>query len=81
MVLAAGVGSRLDPLTKRLPKPLIPVANRPVMEHILMWLNEHGIKDVASNLHYLPEKIRNYFTFECSLPGTVQFVNERVLTW
>ena len=80
MVLAAGVGSRLDPLTKRLPKPLIPVANRPVMEHILMWLNEHGIKDVASNLHYLPEKIRNYFTFECSLPGTVQFVNERVLS-
>ncbi len=80
MVLAAGVGSRLDPLTKRLPKPLIPVANRPVMEHILMWLDEHGVQDVASNLHYLPEKIHNYFTFECSLPTSVNFVKERVLT-
>lgn len=80
MVLAAGVGSRLDPLTMRLPKPLIPVANRPVMEHILMWLNEHGIKDVASNLHYLPQKIRNYFTFESTVPCSVQFVHERVLS-
>lgn len=61
MVLAAGVGSRLDPLTSQVPKPLVPVANRPVMEHILRLLKNHGFEDVVSNLHYLPEKIKSYF--------------------
>ncbi len=61
MVLAAGVGSRLDPLTSQLPKPLVPVANQPVMEHILKLLKSNGIEDVVSNLHYLPDKIRNHF--------------------
>jgi mannose-1-phosphate guanylyltransferase len=61
IVLAAGVGSRLDPLTSQLPKPLVPIANRPVMELILLLLKKHGCQDVVSNLHYLPDKIRNYF--------------------
>jgi mannose-1-phosphate guanylyltransferase/mannose-1-phosphate guanylyltransferase/phosphomannomutase len=61
MVLAAGVGTRLDPLTTQIPKPLVPVANRPVMQHILELLKQHGITDIASNLHYQPEKIRDYF--------------------
>lgn len=61
MVLAAGVGSRLDPLTSQLPKPMVPVANRPVMEHILELLKGHGINQVVSNLHYLPEKIQQHF--------------------
>lgn len=61
MVLAAGVGSRLDPLTSQVPKPLVPVVNIPVMEHILRLLQRHGFRDVAANLHYLPEKIVEYF--------------------
>lgn len=61
MVLAAGVGSRLEPLTSQLPKPLVPVANLPVMEHILALLKKHGITEVVSNLHYLPEKIQEHF--------------------
>ncbi|HEY9714666.1 MAG TPA: NDP-sugar synthase [Chroococcales cyanobacterium] len=61
MVLAAGVGSRLDPLTRTTPKPLVPIANRPVMEHILRLLKHHNIVDVISNLHHLPEKIPAYF--------------------
>lgn len=61
MVLAAGVGSRLDPLTTQLPKPLVPVANIAVMEHILALLKHHGIRDVVANLHYLPEKLVEYF--------------------
>jgi NDP-sugar pyrophosphorylase family protein len=61
MVLAAGVGSRLDPLTSMLPKPLVPVANIPVMEHILGLLARHGFTDVVANLHYMPEKIESYF--------------------
>lgn len=61
MVLAAGVGSRLDPLTQQTPKPLVPLANRPAMEHILALLAHHNITEVAANLWYLPEQIKNYF--------------------
>ena len=61
MVLAAGVGSRLDPLTAAVPKPLVPVANIPVMEHIVTLLKHHGINDIVANLHYLPEKLVEYF--------------------
>jgi mannose-1-phosphate guanylyltransferase len=61
IVLAAGVGSRLEPLTNQVPKPMVPIANRPVMEHIVELLRQHGITQVASNLHYLPDKISGYF--------------------
>lgn len=61
MVLAAGVGSRLDPLTRQVPKPLVPIANKPVMEHILGLLKRHGVTEVMSNLHYLPEHVPAYF--------------------
>lgn len=60
-MLAAGVGSRLDPLTSEVPKPLVPVAGLPVMEHLLRLLQEHGFGEVCANLHYLPEKIESYF--------------------
>ncbi len=61
MILAAGVGSRLDPLTRNLPKPLVPIVNRPVMEHIVYMLRDHGIVDIVVNLHYLGEQIEAYF--------------------
>jgi mannose-1-phosphate guanylyltransferase/phosphomannomutase len=61
MILAAGVGSRLDPLTRHIPKPMVPIANRPVMEHIIELLAKHGIKDIMVNLHYLADQIEDYF--------------------
>jgi len=61
MIMAAGVGSRLEPLTYEVPKPMVPVVNRPVMEHILTLLKEHDITDIIANLHYLPGRIREYF--------------------
>ena len=54
MVLAAGLGTRLRPLTYEVPKPMVPVANRPVMEHILRLLPRHGFHQVIANLHYFP---------------------------
>lgn len=57
MIMAAGVGSRLEPLTQLVPKPLVPVANRPVMDVLLEYLNKIGIKNVISNTHYLAEQI------------------------
>lgn len=57
MIMAAGVGSRLDPLTQDVPKPLVPIANRPVMDILFEKLLEIGIKDVIANTHYKAEKI------------------------
>lgn len=61
MIMAAGVGSRLDPLTQDVPKPLIPIANRPIMEILLERLYEIGIKDVVANTHYKAEQIIEKF--------------------
>lgn len=61
MILAAGVGSRLDPLTRHIPKPMVPIVNRPVMEHIVELLARHGFKNIMVNLHYLSDQIETYF--------------------
>ena len=61
MILAAGLGTRLRPLTNRMPKPLAPVANRPVMGHILALLERHGVGEVIANLSYMPDAIREEF--------------------
>ena len=58
MILGAGVGSRLDPLTRSLPKPLVPIVGKPVMGHLLDLLARHGIKDVMVNVSYLGHKIQ-----------------------
>jgi mannose-1-phosphate guanylyltransferase len=61
MVLAAGLGTRLRPLTRLMPKPMAPVLNRPVMEHIVRLLTAHGFEQVVTNLSYLPEQIHDHF--------------------
>ena len=61
VVMAGGEGSRLRPLTSRRPKPLAPVANKPVMEHIVDLLRRHGITDIIATLHYLADEIESYF--------------------
>lgn len=57
MVMAAGMGSRLEPITLSFPKPLIPVMNRPLMDIILTQLHDIGISEVISNTYYLSEQI------------------------
>jgi NDP-sugar pyrophosphorylase family protein len=60
MVLAAGRGERLRPLTDNLPKPLIPVAGKPLLFHILGYLRNCGVEEVVINLHHLGERIQEY---------------------
>ncbi len=60
IVLAAGAGTRLRPLTYETPKPMVPVVNRPVIHHVLDNLLRHGIKEVAVNLHAHADQIRGY---------------------
>jgi mannose-1-phosphate guanylyltransferase len=61
MVLAAGLGTRLRPLTYEINKPMVPVLDRPVMAHIVDLLDRHGFGETIANLHYFPESIRDYF--------------------
>lgn len=61
MVLAAGLGTRLRPLTYEITKPMVPVLDRPVMEHILDLLARHSFTEVIANLHYFPDSIREHF--------------------
>ncbi|MBI3948803.1 MAG: NDP-sugar synthase [Armatimonadetes bacterium] len=61
MILAAGVGSRLDPLTRAVPKPMVPIVNRPVLEHLVELLVRHGCSRVIMNTHYLAGQIEECF--------------------
>lgn len=82
MVMAAGKGTRLRPVTDLLPKPMAPVANRPVVDHILRLVKRHGVDEVVLNVHHLPEAITGYlgdgawlglgvrYSFEKELMGT-----------
>ncbi|HEY2283352.1 MAG TPA: NDP-sugar synthase [Solirubrobacteraceae bacterium] len=76
MVLAAGLGTRLRPLTFEITKPMVPVLDRPVMAHILDLLDRHSFEETIANLHYFPDSIREHFgerltyRFEPELLGT-----------
>jgi len=76
MVLAAGLGTRLRPLTYEITKPMVPVLDRPVMAHVVDLLDRHGFEEVIANLHYFPDSIQDYFgarlsyRFEEELLGT-----------
>ncbi|MCS7002199.1 MAG: nucleotidyltransferase family protein [Dehalococcoidia bacterium] len=61
VVLAAGEGVRLRPLTNDRPKPMAPVGGRPALEYVVAWLRAHGVTDLFVNLHYRPEAITGHF--------------------
>ncbi|GFK94223.1 UTP--glucose-1-phosphate uridylyltransferase [Fundidesulfovibrio magnetotacticus] len=61
VVLCAGLGTRLRPLTDTCPKPMVPVAGVPVLERTVRHLAAHGFTDVCVNLHHLPHKVRAHF--------------------
>ena len=60
MILAAGEGTRLSPLTLETPKVLLPIGGRPLIELQLSWLKHHGVQEVAINLYHLGNKIKDY---------------------
>ncbi|MBI3256256.1 MAG: NTP transferase domain-containing protein, partial [Actinobacteria bacterium] len=61
VIMAGGEGTRLRPLTSNQPKPMIPVANRPMMEHIVRLLHKHGFDDIVVTVAFLANHIRTYF--------------------
>ena len=61
MILAAGQGTRIRPLTKGMPKPMIPILGKPVLEYIIEHLARHGVREIMINVAYHHWKIENYF--------------------
>ena len=61
VLMAGGSGTRLRPLTCDLPKPMVPILNRPIAEHIINLLKRHNITEIVATLHYLPDSMRDYF--------------------
>jgi len=78
VLMAGGEGSRLRPLTSGIPKPLVPVVGKPVMEHILRLLRKHGITDVVVTLQYLGSSIRDYFRDGSDFGMDITYVVEDV---
>ncbi len=76
MILAAGFGTRLKPLTLGLPKPMFPVLNRPLLEHTLNFLSFNGIQDIIINVHHLPDKIIKHFGDGTDFGVRLQFSRE-----
>ena len=61
VIMAGGEGTRLRPLTSNCPKPMLPLANRPMMEHIVHLLLRHGVDEIVVTVAYLANQIRTYF--------------------
>ena len=61
VIMAGGEGTRLRPLTSNQPKPMMPLANRPMMEHIVRLLRDHGFEDIVVTVAFLANAIRTYF--------------------
>jgi len=80
MIMAAGAGTRLNPLTLKVPKPMIPVANVPILEFILKHLQSHGINDVVANTHHLADRIHNVYSGENHLGINFKHVYEPELS-
>ncbi|MBS1208649.1 MAG: NDP-sugar synthase [Proteobacteria bacterium] len=61
MILAAGQGTRVRPLTKDIPKPMIPILGKPVLEYIIEHLARHGVREIMLNVAFMHRKIEEYF--------------------
>jgi mannose-1-phosphate guanylyltransferase/phosphomannomutase len=78
VVMAGGEGTRLRPMTANQPKPLLPVINRPIMEHVLRLLKRHGFTETVVTVQFLAALIRNYFGDGEELGMALQYATEEV---
>lgn len=79
MVLAAGLGKRMRPLTDHVPKPLIEVAGKPIIGHVFDRLREGGVGRAIVNVHYLPEQVERWAAAQASPAVTISDERERLL--
>ena len=61
VILAGGLGTRLQPYTNSLPKPMLPLCEKPILEHLIEWIKKNGVKEIVLCVSYLRKKIEDYF--------------------
>ena len=61
VILAGGLGTRLKPYTNSLPKPMLPLGEKPILEHLIEWIRKNGVKEIVLCVSYLRKKIEDYF--------------------
>jgi len=76
MIFAAGLGTRLKPITDTLPKALVPVCGRPLLDHVISKMKDNGIDDVVINVHHFSEKIKEYVKENGSFDISVKISDE-----
>jgi mannose-1-phosphate guanylyltransferase/mannose-1-phosphate guanylyltransferase/phosphomannomutase len=79
MILAGGMSTRLYPLTKQVPKPLVPIAGEPISAHIMRWLSSFGYTEIAINIHYLSEAIEAAFGDGSRYGVNLNYLHEKTL--
>ncbi len=79
VILCAGLGTRLRPLTNTVPKAMAPIGDRPLLWHQIEHLKRHGIREIFINLHYLPESITGYFGDGSAFGVKITYSHEPVL--
>ena len=76
VVMAGGEGTRLRPMTANQPKPLLPVCNKPIMEHVLRLLKRHGFDETVVTVQFLASLVRNYFGDGEDVGMSLQYATE-----
>lgn len=76
VIMAGGEGTRLRPLTSNLPKPMMPLANKPMMEHVIDLLRRHGFDEIVVTLAFMPDAIRNHFGDGTEYGVHIQYATE-----
>jgi mannose-1-phosphate guanylyltransferase/phosphomannomutase len=74
VIMAGGFGTRLRPLTSRIPKPMVPIVNKPIIEHIVRLLVKHGIRDIIVLVFYQPNAIKNFLKDGSEFGARIQYV-------
>ncbi len=77
-ILAGGQGIRLRPLTYELPKPMVPIKGKPIMEYAINKLKEAGVSDIVISVGYLGEKVRDYFGDGAKFGVSIKYLEEKV---
>lgn len=79
VILSAGMGTRLGELTRNLPKVMVPIAGKPMLEHHIEWLKRFGVREFYLNLHYLADVISDYFEDGSRLDVNIHYHREERL--
>ena len=77
VIMAGGEGARLRPLTCDMPKPMMPVLDRPILEYALRLLRRHGIGRAAITLGYMPDRVRDFFGTGAELGMELEYFVEK----